>query len=323
MKQPKNKTRIPSAKGTQADSTASPGKLILTWVPLLIGLGGLILGVLAHRGKVKEEEMARQTEAERAQQKLTEDQFAARMLSRDATMALGGPVIKFSAKVDPVNLEKADRKAEEALHRHKESPEAHTAKATIAKKLGNSRIARAYVDKALELDPAYPNALIIKGILDQEDGHLEEAKIAFSKAREEADRRGKPLEHDVATLNLANVFIKQGNTGAAEPLLDMAQRNDATLALVHNSRGVMHTNEGDLQKATAEFEKALSVDPQYAKALHNQRCALLAAGRVSEAKSIQEQLKALVISQEPCRPENVELESAGAKTGFWVIDESY
>lgn len=50
---------------------------------------------------------------------------------------------------------------------------------------------------------------------------------------------------------------------------EMLEHEDALKAIADNNRGLCHTANGDYEAALADFEKALTIAPQYAAAQEN------------------------------------------------------
>ncbi len=130
-------------------------------------------------------------------------------------------------------------------------------------------------DKAIELNPTNPYLLLQEGYVyvaqalnlqsDQsqnKDGLLSKAKDMFTKAVDL-----KP-DYSLAYLQVALVSKLQHNTGDESQALLNAEKyspNDAGMAF---QIGVMYYQDKNLDKAEVEFQRALSLFPQYADALY-------------------------------------------------------
>ena len=68
---------------------------------------------------------------------------------------------------------------------------------------------------------------------------------------------------------------------------DEAIRLRPEYARAYNNRGVAHKKRGDLDQALADYSEAIRGDPNYADAYHNRSVALAEKGDIERAKADQ------------------------------------
>jgi tetratricopeptide (TPR) repeat protein len=61
-------------------------------------------------------------------------------------------------------------------------------------------------------------------------------------------------------------------------LIDSGQGTTTALAIAHNNRGNAHTARGDLDRAIADFDQSIKLDPTFAKPFNNRGAAYLRKG---------------------------------------------
>lgn len=179
---------------------------------------------------------------------------------------------------------------------------------------GNSNMANAYLDKALELNSINPQAYYMRGIICMSKNDTVQALKQFMKARSQDDTFIDPV------LQIANIYSAQRNTMARDfyaLALQMEPDNLGTyydLAMFLQDNGnpekaleIYDTldvrmpgnyqvlfNKGyvnlvyllDYDKAIEEFDKALEINPKSVDALLNKGVAYEQKGNYKKAKSI-------------------------------------
>ncbi len=99
-----------------------------------------------------------------------------------------------------------------------------------------------------------------KGVDYYNENRKEEAVAAFEEAL-----RIQP-DHLPATFNMAVALGDLGRFDQAEAVLLKVVEKDAAIVETYNSLGYVYYKKGELEKARAEFEKALELDPDYQQA---------------------------------------------------------
>lgn len=161
---------------------------------------------------------------------------------------------------------------------------------------GDAAAARRAYERALEIRPAYPDALNNLGNLAARDGRIAEARERFAAAVAIDPR------HANAQFNLGKALLAEGKPADALPHLELAvrSRHDDPLARErlakalfgvgrpadaiphyqevarlsptpanHNNLGSALAAAGRLREASREFQAALDLDPEFAEAHEN------------------------------------------------------
>jgi Flp pilus assembly protein TadD len=92
---------------------------------------------------------------------------------------------------------------------------------------------------------------------------------------------------------LGTLLTKTGEVARARAAYERALTLDATMAEAHNDLGALLAQGGDVDAAIARFRKALEATPDYPDALNNLGYALLLTGRPDEARPLYERALAL------------------------------
>jgi tetratricopeptide (TPR) repeat protein len=141
--------------------------------------------------------------------------------------------------------------------------------------LGQAQRALRELERALELNPKYVEALIHRGLVLNELGRTDEAEEAFNQAAANIDHPTAGLPAPVA----------------------------AQLANRHADLAETYAGAGAVDRAIEEYERALELGPQYHDLRYRMARLLLEAGRVLEAREALDQ----VLS---ARPSFVEAQAA-------------
>lgn len=118
----------------------------------------------------------------------------------------------------------------------------------------NSRFEEAneYFDHALRLKPDDPTLLCDAGYCQYLQQRVDLAETLYRDALEIDPR------HEAATNNLALLLAEKGDNRSAFALF----RQTGTEARAHANMGFVYSRRGELQKAKAAYDRALSIDPQ-------------------------------------------------------------
>jgi tetratricopeptide (TPR) repeat protein len=128
--------------------------------------------------------------------------------------------------------------------------------------LGQAQRALRELERALELNPRYVEALIHRGLVLNELGRTDEAEEAFTRAAASFDQQAGGLPAPVA----------------------------AQLANRHADLAETYAGAGALGRAVDEYERALELGPEFHDLRYRMARVLLDAGRVLEARGALEQV---------------------------------
>lgn len=104
--------------------------------------------------------------------------------------------------------------------------------------------------------------------------------------------------------NLANVFIRQGETDKAIEYLEQALQNDPSNACDLNSvKGALLAEQGDFEEAEKEYNKALAQDPNCERALEN-----IAVNYILQAQNLKEKTAMMTDRQQQVANDKITVE---------------
>ncbi len=108
-----------------------------------------------------------------------------------------------------------------------------------------------YLDRALEIEPDYAEALLRRGMALSQLGYQDDAFDDLTRSI-----RLAPTAAAYAARGL--VLFRSGNNGGARHDLDAALRLDKKLAAAWNLRGALFYEEGNMDAACGDFARACS-----------------------------------------------------------------
>jgi lipoprotein NlpI len=97
------------------------------------------------------------------------------------------------------------------------------------------------------------------------------------------DAKQKPKARGVAFYNRGNAYVLKGDHDKAIADFDEALKLEPKNASVYNNRGNARSDKGEGDAAMADFEAALKINPRYAAAYFNRGNALAATGETDRA----------------------------------------
>ncbi|MEN3374985.1 MAG: hypothetical protein V7604_340, partial [Hyphomicrobiales bacterium] len=97
------------------------------------------------------------------------------------------------------------------------------------------------------------------------------------------DAKQKPKARGVAFYNRGNAHVLKGDHDKAIADFDEALKLEPKNASIYNNRGNARGDKGESDAATADFEAALKINPRYAAAYFNRGNALAAKGETERA----------------------------------------
>jgi tetratricopeptide (TPR) repeat protein len=110
--------------------------------------------------------------------------------------------------------------------------------------------------------------------------------LAYEKAIDyfSSELRVRSAADSAALYNArGNVYLDRKEYDRAIADFDAALRIDPKAAVVHNNRGVARAAKKEYDKAIADYSEAIRLDPRYVVALNNRAAAYVAEGRYGEA----------------------------------------
>lgn len=141
---------------------------------------------------------------------------------------------------------------------------------------GNALI---YYDKALSIDPNFPDALIKKALIYGEQGRSEEAIRLGTRAE-----GLKPKDPQIRFM-LGDVYRLAGDMGQAAEKWRKAIELYPDYAEAYNNLGGYYLVEGDYAKAIEMYEKSLGANPSNAETYYNMALAYEAKGDSPKARA--------------------------------------
>jgi lipoprotein NlpI len=97
------------------------------------------------------------------------------------------------------------------------------------------------------------------------------------------DAKQKPKARGIAFYNRGNAYVLKGDHDKAIADFDQALKLEPKNASIYNNRGNARLDKGESDAAMADFEAAIKTDPRYAAAYFNRANALAAKGEIERA----------------------------------------
>lgn len=139
---------------------------------------------------------------------------------------------------DAGEYDKAETHLLEVLKHHDGFADVHNMIGVIRYQRGQVEVARPSFERALEINPRYTDASLNLAVCYNELGRYDDAKAVYSRAAGEDDK-------DPAALDKLDAFVR------------------GKIANLHNDLGQAYTAVGLLEKAVAEYKKALELCPTF------------------------------------------------------------
>ncbi len=178
-------------------------------------------------------------------------------------------------------LDQAEASFRLALRDDPESAEALYGLGSVYLKQEKSREARASFERAIKLQPSYPDTLANAwnnlGLLATREGHTAEAIPYFQEAL-----KLNP-DHLIALENLGNAYRQQKNWDEARKALERAVAVGPQDAEANYSLGMVFAQLNDTDRAYEYLQRALKSRPGYPEALNNLGVLYLRTGRRDQA----------------------------------------
>jgi len=165
---------------------------------------------------------------------------------------------------------------------------AHNNLGTALLQTGRADEAAIHFQKALEVQPKYPEAHNNLGNVFFQKGRVDEAIAHYQKALEINPKFA------LARYNLGVTFLQNRRVPEAVGYFQRALEIEPDFAKAHYNLGIALVQLGRLSEAIVHYNKALEINPNYAEAEYNLGIALLQIGRLNDA--ISHYNKALVIN---------------------------
>ncbi len=180
-----------------------------------------------------------------------------------------------------IALERSDNLAQAVVHHQigvslKPGPAGHTNLGNLYQKMGDRERAVIELQRALELDPGFPDAHSSLGTIRFEQDDLDMAIHHYVQAL-----ASDPNSY-AAHYNLASAYQKQGKRQRATrhylEALRVSPESEPGLKHAHSNLGALYFNQGDPDNAIHHYLKALSADPDFAVAHYNLAAAYRSRG---------------------------------------------
>jgi tetratricopeptide (TPR) repeat protein len=145
-----------------------------------------------------------------------------------------------------------------------------------------------HLEKAMEINPAFPDTYYNLGVVFSQQGRFDKAIPYFEKAL-----KIKP-DYGAAHSNLGVLFTRQGQTEKAIFHLEKSLSINPDSAEAHYNLGISFDRQGQIDKAILHFEKSLAINPNHAEA--NCRLGNLFSGQTNFVAAIRQYERALRIN---------------------------
>jgi tetratricopeptide (TPR) repeat protein len=217
----------------------------------------------------------------------------------------------YSAKGD---LDRALADYDKAIHIDPKDPFRWNNRGLIWKRKGDLGLAIFDFDQAIKIDPGYTAAYTNRGQAHEEKGEVENAKAdyraalavpqkysngkwAHDKARERLSALGTPedlvppgtpraekssFDEDQKLCNSSDTPIDAG-IAACTRQIESGRWKGHNLAISYYNRGIFYYDKDDLDKAIADYTKAIELSPEYSSAFNNRGNAWSAKGDLDKA----------------------------------------
>ena len=180
-----------------------------------------------------------------------------------------------------------------ALELNPNYPNAHNNLGVALKDQGDVEAAITCYKTALQLNPDYPDALYNLGVALMEKGDPDAAIASFNKTIELSPRY--PDAHNY----LGIALMEQGDLDAAVASFTKGLELNASQREIHNNLGNALQDKGNLDASIACYNKAIELSPQYPEAHNNLGNALMEKGDLDAA--VASLYKAIELN--PCYPD--------------------
>jgi tetratricopeptide (TPR) repeat protein len=152
-------------------------------------------------------------------------------------------------------FESAIRDYDEAIKLNPNRSRAYTNRGAAYKGLGRNDRAIADESEAIRLDPLVPEYYDNRGLSYADNGDFDRAITDYNEA--------------IRLSPAANFLTNRGDAYNQKHDCDRAIKLNPGFVLAYNNRGVTFRAKGDLERAIADFEQALRVDPRMDSAAEN------------------------------------------------------
>lgn len=175
------------------------------------------------------------------------------------------------------NYERTLAWLEKALEQHPNYPDLHYGCAFAQKKLKRYDDAQLSVTKALSINPRYAKCVLLEGLIWLETGKKTEGINRIKQA----GQLDESLKNEKFGWGLA--LIEAGDEEMAIGVFEAVTYRNSEDAMVHVRLGDVAIKRGKYPEACAEYEKALAISPIFADIRYRYGISLLGMGRPSDA----------------------------------------
>ena len=161
------------------------------------------------------------------------------------------------------NRPEALKIAQQAYNNYPKNAEVTTLLANCFWSVGNLDPCLGYLNEALNLDPNYAEAFLLRGLVQKKKNQLGPALADFTAAN-----KLKPHLKNVTGL-MIDMMVALGSFKDAIPLLEAELEKNPDAHLVHMSMGVCYQKTGDSNKAVQHYRRTIELKPEFVGAYNN------------------------------------------------------
>ncbi len=193
------------------------------------------------------------------------------------------------------NLRKGLAQLFEAAKLDPDNAELNHQTAVVLRNLGKYKLSLKYFERALALQPKYPEARNNLGTLYLVMGKWDKAIVCFREAVSDILYNSPQFAYN----NMGYAYFKKGDYDKAIENYKLALRSSPSYTLCYSNLALAYEAKGEIDKAVANYKKVIVYLPKDAAAHLALAKALLSSGKKKEAK---EELN-LTIWADPTGPE--------------------
>ncbi len=164
-----------------------------------------------------------------------------------------------------------------AIEINPDYPEAYYNRGSIYYTQGNFTQALSDYNRAIEINPDYAEAYNNRGSIFARQGNFTQAIADFNKAIEIMP------DYASAYINHGLVYEKQGNFTQALSDYNRAIEVNPDYAEAYDNRGIFYDKQGNFSQALLDFNKAIEISSDYAEAYYNRGNTCARQGNFTQA----------------------------------------
>ena len=192
------------------------------------------------------------------------------------------------AYLESGRLQEAQQDFDKAVALNPKYPEAHLNVGIVNFRQGRAEAALQSYDAAIKFKPDYGDAYLNRGATLLQTGRHAEAMADFDRVLQLRSN------NEQVYLNRGMAYLKLGKLQEAVNDLDEAIRLNPNLASAYMNRGVVDAMQGHIESALSDIDKAAQLEPKNAEVYFNRGIVQGAAGHQQEA--LQDYSKAIELN---------------------------